>query len=91
MLSRHPEVLEVAVIGVPHPEWGEAIKAVVVPRSPGALDLRALRSFARGHLAEFKLPTTLDFVQRLPRTPAGKVQKATLRDPYWRDEARQVN
>jgi acyl-CoA synthetase (AMP-forming)/AMP-acid ligase II len=84
VLSQHPKVREIAIIGVPHPEWGEAIRAVVVPRPPERLDLRDLRGFARGRLAEFKLPSSLEFAEVLPRTPAGKVQKRLLRETYLR-------
>jgi acyl-CoA synthetase (AMP-forming)/AMP-acid ligase II len=67
---------------VPHEDWGEAVRAVVVLHPANPLELKELRSFARGRLADFKLPSSLELAEALPRTPAGKVQKKALRDAY---------
>lgn len=85
VLMTHPAVGDVAVIGIPHPEWGEEIKAFVVLRgaegSP-ALE-RELIQFCESRLAHFKRPRTVEFREQLPRTDAGKLYKRLLRDEYW--------
>jgi len=81
-LADHADVAEVAVIGVPDARWGEAVKALIVPRPgarPGPEDVIA---FARERLAGYKVPRSIDFVTDLPRTPSGKVLKRELRDRY---------
>jgi malonyl-CoA/methylmalonyl-CoA synthetase len=77
-----PGVLESAVIGVPHPDFGEAVTAVVVPRKPAALDPAAMISELRQNLANFKVPKQIHLVDELPRNAMGKVQKAELRTRY---------
>jgi fatty-acyl-CoA synthase len=78
-LLRHPAVLEVAVVGMPHEKWGESPNAFVVLR-PGACATEAeLRDFARDRLAHFKVPSAFEFVTQLPKTATGKIQKYLLR------------
>ncbi len=77
-----PGVAESAVIGVPHPDFGEGVTAVVVPRAGAALDENALRSALEQRLARFKLPKRIVFVSETPRNAMGKVQKAALRERY---------
>jgi acyl-CoA synthetase (AMP-forming)/AMP-acid ligase II len=91
VLRSHPGVADVAVIGVPDELWGEAIKALIV-RQPGS-PLRAgdIQRHTRAHLAEFKVPKSVDFVEQLPRNASGKLLKALLREPYWRGRQRRVN
>lgn len=85
-LLRHPAVADVCTIGVPNEEWGEEVKAVVLP-APGAAADDALReelmSFARSRLPGFKCPRSIDFVTELPRLESGKIQRRLVRDPYW--------
>ena len=90
-LYRHPGVLECAVIGVPHEKWGETPLALVVLREGHALEEDELIDFCREHLAHFKCPTHIDFVDALPRTATGKLQKFVLREKYWHGQQRRVN
>jgi long-chain acyl-CoA synthetase len=81
VLSEHPSVADVAVFGIPDPEWGEQVKAVIEP--VGEVDLDDVRRFAAERLASYKLPKSYDVVDRLPREAHGKLKKRLLRDPYW--------
>jgi len=85
-LSCHPKVADVAVFGIPNEEWGEEIKAVVQPVAgvtPGDALTEELLGFARGRLAAFKMPRSIEYAEELPRDPNGKLYKRKLRDPYW--------
>ena len=82
MIASHPEVLEVAVIGIADEKWGEAIKAVVVRRPGSALTEQGLIHYCRERMAHFKCPASVDFMDVLPKGGTGKVQKTVLRDKY---------
>ncbi len=82
VLADHPDISEVAVIGVPHERWGETVKAVVVLRPGSSPDAEAIRLFAKERIASYKCPTSVDFVDALPRNPSGKVLKKDLRGAY---------
>jgi fatty-acyl-CoA synthase/long-chain acyl-CoA synthetase len=82
-LERHPDVLDVAVFGVPSEEWGEGVHAVVVPRPGSALTAGDVMGFARGHLAGYKVPRSVSFAAELPRTGSGKILRRQLREPFW--------
>ncbi|WP_435202598.1 malonate--CoA ligase [Janibacter sp. GS2] len=82
LLDEHPQVLESAVIGVPHPDFGETLVAVVVPASGEQPEEGAVREFLSGRLAKFKQPRAVRVVDALPRNVMGKVQKAELRTRY---------
>ena len=87
----HPDVAEVAVIGVPDDKWGETIKALVV-RTPGSeLTEQELIDYCKARVARFKAPSTIEFRDVLARTATGKLQKFKLRAPYWEGRDRQVN
>lgn len=90
-LYQHDAVLECAVIGVPHEKWGETPIALVVLRDDETADERTLIDFCREHLAHFKCPTSVKFIDALPRTATGKLQKFRLREDYWEGEERRVN
>ncbi|HEX4985892.1 MAG TPA: malonyl-CoA synthase [Burkholderiales bacterium] len=83
-----PGVAESAVIGVPHPDFGEAVTAVVVPRAGAKLDAVQLIAALRRDLANYKVPKQVHFVDDLPRNAMGKVQKALLRERYGKRGAR---
>jgi len=86
ILSAHPAVVDVAVIGVPNEDLGEEVKAVVQLADPAAAGpqlAQELIAYCRDRLAHFKCPRTVDFVAELPRSETGKLYKRLLRDAYW--------
>ena len=82
VLCRHPKILEAAVIGVHDEQWGEAVKAVVVPKPGETLTEEEVIDFCKQHLASYKKPKSVDFTDALPRNPAMKVLKTVLRERY---------
>jgi len=90
-LMSHPAIADVAVIAVPHDRWGETPKAMVV-RTPGSsLTEQEVIDYARERLARYKCPTSVDFIDALPRNPSGKILKKDLRAPFWAGRDRMVN
>ena len=93
VLTMHPAVFDVAVIGVPNDDFGEEVKAVVQPVDPEAAgpDLAAeLIAFCRARLADVKCPRTVDFRDELPRHPTGKLYKRLLKDEYWAERQTRI-
>jgi acyl-CoA synthetase (AMP-forming)/AMP-acid ligase II len=92
VLALHPRVDDVAVIGVPHPEYGEEVKALIKTAGPAPdADLvDELLAFCRARLSRQKCPRCVDFVDELPRLPTGKLAKHRLKERYWAGHATRV-
>ena len=84
ILYQHPAVLEAAVIGVPDPYWVEKVHAVVEIREGVSTTAEELIAFCKKRIAGYKVPKTIEFVDSLPKNPAGKILKRELREKYWK-------
>ena len=92
-LIKHDAVADSATVGVPHDEWGEQVKAVILLKdgyTPSDQLAQEILDFGRKSLPAFKVPRSLDFVTELPRSEAGKIQRNKVRAPYWEGRARQI-
>jgi fatty-acyl-CoA synthase len=90
LLYKHPSVLEAAVIAAPDERWGEVPYAVVVLKAGTEATEKELVDFCRENLAHFKCPKRVDFIEALPRTATGKIQKNLLRERFWKDQTKKV-
>lgn len=87
----HPDIAEVAVIGIPDAKWGEAVKACCVAKPGCTIDPDSVIAHVRERLAGYKVPKSVDVIEALPRNPTGKVLRRELRAPYWEGQERQVS
>ena len=93
LLINHPKVIDCAVFGVPNPDFGEEVKAVVQPRDmaeAGPALAEELLAYCRQHLSAIKCPRSIDFEAELPRHPTGKLYKRLLRDRYWQGHSSRI-
>lgn len=90
VLYAHPAVLYAAVIGIPDEEWGESVKAIIVPKKGINITEAEIIEFCKQHLASYKKPRSVEFRESLPLSQAGKILKRELRDEFWKDRERKV-
>lgn len=90
VLYQHDAVAEAAVVGVPDEKWVETVKAFVVLRPGKTASEEELIEFCKGRLASYKKPTSVEFVESLPKSAVGKVVRRLLRDPYWEGKERKI-
>jgi fatty-acyl-CoA synthase/long-chain acyl-CoA synthetase len=89
-LEQHPGIYDVAVFGIPSEEWGESVHATIVLAPGSELTGDDVMTFAREHLANYKIPRSVEFTDELPRTGSGKILKRQLRAPYWEGRTAKV-
>jgi acyl-CoA synthetase (AMP-forming)/AMP-acid ligase II len=89
-LLEHPDLKDVAVIGIPDSHWGESVMAVCVARGERVPAAEELIAFCRERLGGYKIPRRYEFIKELPRNPSGKILKRVLREPYWKDTKRGI-
>jgi long-chain acyl-CoA synthetase len=90
VIARLPQVSEVAVIGVPHPSWGEEVKAIIKLKEGAVITEQEILDYCKENLAGYKRPRTIEFVEDFPRTATGKILKRILKKPYWENQERSI-
>ncbi|BCJ87973.1 class I adenylate-forming enzyme family protein [Effusibacillus dendaii] len=90
VLYQHPAVMEAAVVGVPDEKWVESVKAFVVLRPGSTVSEDEIIAFCKERLASYKKPSSVEFVESLPKSAVGKVVRRLLRDPYWEGKQRKI-
>lgn len=91
VLYMHPAVLEAAVFGIPHEKWGETVKAAVSLKKGMTATEEEIIEFCKKHLAGYKKPTSVDFIEGLPKNQNGKILRKDLKEPYWQGKERKIN
>jgi acyl-CoA synthetase (AMP-forming)/AMP-acid ligase II len=91
VLYKHQAVLEAAVFGIPDDTWGESVMAVISLKKDAKVTAEEIIAQCKTHLAGYKKPKTVEFVDDIPKTTVGKISRKTLRDPYWKGRMRNVN
>jgi long-chain acyl-CoA synthetase len=91
VLLEHPRILDAAVFGIPDPDWGEQVKAVIEAKGDVDPSLEGdILAWVRERVAKYKCPKSITFVDQMPRDPNGKLAKRKLRDPYWASAGRAI-
>ncbi len=90
VIYQHPDVLEVAVVGIPDSKWGEVPKAFIMPKPGTNLSAEDIMTYCRANIARFKVPKAIEF-RELPKTATGKIMKYVLRNKEWEGRERKVN
>jgi len=91
VIAAHPAVYECAVVGVPHEQWGEVPRAFVVLKPGEQTSQEEIQNHVREHLAGFKVPKSVEFLDELPKGSTGKILKRALRNPYWEGMDKRVH
>ena len=91
VLYMHPAILECAVVGIPDPKWGEAVKGIAVLKPGQKATEQEIIQFCKEKMTHYKVPKSIDFIKALPRTGSGKIHKKGLRDKYWEGYEKKVH